>query len=861
MILLTLTPQLLQLMVSITLVLTSIPVAKGAPATTGVVVVEIPDGQIQNPVHTKSGLSFFKATDVAGDEIFYVASVGQNTLGSSTTDVLGTVEPVTTTDSVGSAITGLAEASETSGSITSIVPVSAIPTLLSIPPSFAFTTVDGHDHSIVNLAQTFTRADGSISTAVILSNISTSYLTTVNAQGSTLFETIGLFTRSNGSVTTNTLSFAAASSSLTLSIPVASLNSPPSLVKNGYQSSMTFSGMDTDRGAASMNGSSRSDTTSVKPSMSTNSSSTNGSSLRNTHDAQHQAHSQTSASKTVDTLSAAIVSVDTTASSSPLTGTYAALQTPSIQSTSVISHPTNKMMSAVPSARNSFSWSQVVGRSDPTAGFSTTTIGAGKSGISALGQASLSASATIGRNLTYNTAGGGLKLVAQSDAALAESLTAAWVGQQISTITTIPPGMVVQSITAKTKCSHAFAMATTTSSGSTITTVIPKICHDDAAFLLFPGVAIPLLCKSVLSVLGFLLRWICDPKTGAPVGVDDITGIPPGPEAGGGSTEPNPNDDSQSEEDEPTYSRDSSDRVSSTEFLSTNLPSSNLPSTRMPSTRFPSTSGPSSTMTTSIPSAVANPYYLFGSVGDEAEVSELLGALNDKYKALEPAIGSTPMSGADWVNINLTDPEVTSLNTNPDVLLIAPYISLTESASITGNEVSTSASFSTLSKYPSTTSNALFTAPRSSEASLSSGVSKAKFRRQSPSYQIREDELASREHNDTESVMLNKRDSGMNILAQYGSNKEPCPRDLAVVSWAPGVPAVLNYPYIFLPSQGEGTWAYLVSSGIESGHVVSRISTMFTRHVNELLTFSFNPGLQRQLGPRQLSNQRRSRPS
>ena len=111
------------------------------------------------------------------------------------------------------------------------------------------------------------------------------------------------------------------------------------------------------------------------------------------------------------------------------------------------------------------------------------------------------------------------------------------------------------------------------------------------------------------------------------------------------------------------------------------------------------------------------------------------------------------------------------------------------------------------------------------------GVLKVKIRRQSPSDQIREDELSFREHNGTESVVLSKRDPGMNILAQYGSDKEPCPRDLAVVSWAPGVPAVLNYPYLFLQSQGEYTWAYLVSTGVESGHVVSRTTTPFTLYV------------------------------
>lgn len=177
----------------------------------------------------------------------------------------------------------------------------------------------------------------------------------------------------------------------------------------------------------------------------------------------------------------------------------------------------------------------------------------------------------------------------------------------------------MQSITTSTKCSHAFALASTTSSASTVVTVVPKICRDDAAFLLFAGAAIPLLCKTVLSLLGFLLRWICDPRTGKLLGIDDITILPPGPAAGAGSAEgspPNPKDDPQSEDDEPTNSRNSSDHASSTSF--------------------PSTNRRSSTMTSSASSAVTGPYYLFGGVGDEDEVSDLLRALNSIYKALQP---------------------------------------------------------------------------------------------------------------------------------------------------------------------------------------------------------------------------------
>lgn len=139
------------------------------------------------------------------------------------------------------------------------------------------------------------------------------------------------------------------------------------------------------------------------------------------------------------------------------------------------------------------------------------------------------------------------------------------------------------------------------------------------------------------------------------------------------------------------------------------------------------------------------------------------------------------------------------------MLLIAPYISLTESASVTGNEVSASASFSTLSSYPSTTLSTLFASSASPESSFPSGFSMAKIRRLSPSHQIRDSELSPHEHNDTVRVVLTKRDPGRNILAQYGSDKMPCPRDLAVISWAPGVPAVLNYPYLFQQSQGDGS--------------------------------------------------------
>lgn len=834
---------LLQLVVAVTPVLASTNPISGAPATTGVVVNEISDGQIQIPIPTTSGTSLFKATDVAGQELFYVGSVGQNALGSTTTDLFETVKPITTTDSAGSTITGLAESSATQGGIVGIVALADIPTLSSTPLSFAFTTVDANNHSVVNLGQVLTREDGSTSTAVIMSGISTSRLTTVNPQGSTISETFGIFTRSNGSVVTNTLSFATDSSSLAPSTAVAGTSFPSASTTTSYQVPATgASGTSSGSSAASKSVIARVNTTSIQSVKSADSSLSESISHRDSRSAELPMPSPASSPTSVNTLRATVApasfsSVSPT-SPAPAPGIYAAYLTTVIQSTSFTGQPTAQTISASPSARSDLSWSHMFSGLAPTVDLLTpngTTTIARKSGVPLEGQAALSTLSMTGSNITNNTAGGALYLVTQMDAPVAESLTGALLGQQVATISTTPPGMSVESIKTKTKCSHAFAMETTTTSGSTVTTVVPKLCHDDAAFLLFSTPpAIRLLCTKVFSFLGFFLRYLCDPKTGILIGVEDITPpdvkppdiTPPDPPSGGGSN-PDPNDDPESVDNEPTNSRDPSDRAPSTNVPSTNLPSTRVPSTSVPSTHVPSTSFPSSRMTSSASSAVANPVYVFADVGDEKEVSDRLGAQNPKYEALPPDVGSTPESGADWVNVNLTDHQVANMNADKNVALIAPYISLTDSDSLTGSQVSTSAYFSTFPSYPSTTLSSPPTLSASSELLAQSGVSKAKVRRHLPSDQLQEKDSFPLKHNSTKSVVLSKRGTGEDFIVQYGVDKRPCPRDLAVISWAAGVRAVEDYPYIYLPEQGENTWAILVSSGIEQGHVVSRAVVTF----------------------------------
>lgn len=790
----------LQLLTSVSPVLAGSYVAVDGPSTTEIVVLEIPDGQIKSLTLRSLEHRYSRPLTLRGMRYFMwdrsTEYIGVPNHRAPITELFGTVKPVTTTNSAGSTITGLAEAATNQGSIMSLIPVSLIPIL-----SHAFKTLDANNNSVVNLGRIFTRENGIFSTAVILSGISTSCLTTVKSRGSTVFETVGLLTRPNGSVATHALAFMTDSASLALSTPATTESSPTASTATSFNSATGASRTRNVSRAASMNETARSHSTSVKPVISALSSSKNSNSLPNAQKSSFLSSDQTNSSRPVDTPGAAMVYIKSAALSLSfqLLSTDKALATPASQSTSTTGISTLRFISTSPNAQRDLSRSHAANAIVSATGLLSPS---GMTAISRIGQGNLSPSTTTGTNSNNNTVGNLLLLVAQSDAALAKELTVALVGQQVPTITTVPSGMVVQSIVASTKCSHAFAMATTTSSDSNTITVIPRICHDDAAFLLFAGAAIPQLYKVALSLLGFLLRWICDPKSEALIGVDDIISDPnPGADSAEGTIS-HPNDDPQSDNGELTDSRGSTDRTFSTVSFSTNHPSF--------------------TITASASSAVTSPYYPFSGVGDEDAISDLLGELNPKHKAFQPAVGSTSMSRADWANLNLTSNEVVNLSLNSDVLLLAPYISLAESTTMTGNEFTKSASFNTMPSYPPATSYTTSTSSASSETSSPSGFSKAIFRRHTPDHQSLEEESSPHEHNTSERELPAKRDPGLNILAQYDVDQMPCPRDLAVISWAPNVPAVSNYPYMFLESQGEGTWIFLVSTGIESGHVVSR---------------------------------------
>lgn len=600
-----------------TFVLFEIGLVNSAPATTGVVAIEISDGQVQNPVPTQaalSPLSLFKATDIAGHEIIYVGSVGLDTLGSSITELFDTAKLITTTNAAGSTIMGVAEVTTASQStITTMILENVIPNLSSTPSILAFTSIDADGQPVVNLGQTFVRSNGSTFTAILESGISTSYLTTLNPQGSTIFETVGVFTRSNGSVVTSALSFAGKISSLALSKTTGSPSYQAMPTMTSYQTSLgTVSGKMTGSTTGAASRASYSSKMNTARITLSNSIESQSSSLEIVQNASLRAYQQSRSQRSV-TLRTLPLSTNSTslASSSQssimsagilnslnkvasATGRFIAFaytaseavaqnsfSSPQASSQSTLTSSTVSNSSMTASALSIFDENLTMSVSGKVASTSESTTARSavvQAAINATANATMimtakassipSAKARSNSTISLSSAGvGGLLLAVQSDSAILSGL-ATLLGEQLSTITTIPPGMSVRTVTSTT-CSTAFAMATTTASGSTVTQVVPELCYNGAAFFLFGWTKIPQLCSERLGLFGFFLQFICDPRTHFPSGVDIISNPPSdSPEDSTGDPEDDPEgdpeDDPQHEDDKPSNTRDSSDSASST---------------------------------------------------------------------------------------------------------------------------------------------------------------------------------------------------------------------------------------------------------------------------------------------------------
>ena len=64
--------------------------------------------------------------------------------------------------------------------------------------------------------------------------------------------------------------------------------------------------------------------------------------------------------------------------------------------------------------------------------------------------------------------------------------------------------------------------------------------------------------------------------------------------------------------------------------------------------------------------------------------------------------------------------------------------------------------------------------------------------------------------------LIQPRDAGTRLVRQGLS-----PKDLSVLSQAPDVTSVRGVDYVFVETKGEGTWAYLIDTGVNALHQVS----------------------------------------
>ena len=524
------------------------------------VITEIVKDQIMVPATAKSAIQILKATDPVGDEIYYLASVGTDSTGASTTAFLDTETITTTTNAAGSTVIGVPLSLEISATLTTtLVPTTAISTVLSAPPTVAFTTVDANGDAIVDIGQEFVRKDGSTFTAVLMSDVSTTSVTTVIAQGSTVVQTVAVLTAVNGSTVLDPLSFDdAASSSIAADVGFVSrvkaaiqqgLAETHTTIPSSINKAAIFTGLaaDTQQG---MNEQSKSISSSTLSARLSSPSSRISQTSQTVSNPITGSNGSTTSSATSMVLSNPYPSSQTGRNTSSRL-----LAMPSIRTAG--SHTGDTTFNALSMVLNNPNPDSQPGRITPSGLTVASSIPTGGYQSRENTLSASSATRSIPTASSTGIVGGEVLGFAGSDSAVTAAL-GAQLSEQLPTITTVPPGMTVETVKSTT-CTTAGAMVTTMAAGSTTTEEVPRLCANGFALFLFGAPKIPQLCKSILKFLGFLVRFLCDPQTDKiPIGFDLIS-YPGDPNNPDGESDP---DDSSDEDPSGTISLPSPSRPS-----------------------------------------------------------------------------------------------------------------------------------------------------------------------------------------------------------------------------------------------------------------------------------------------------------
>lgn len=225
----------------------------------------------------------------------------------------------------------------------------------------------------------------------------------------------------------------------------------------------------------------------------------------------------------------------------------------------------------------------------------------------------------------------------------------------------------------------------------------------------------------------------------------------------------------------------------------------------------------SASATSSLTGSAAQ-YFIVATPGaDVADINAFLGQIAPKPEgSYSPVFAADAVDGGFWT-ANLSSNSATLVLNRNDISIIATY-------------TNTPASYPTWN--PSTFSDTISVDLETLYASTisPSETAAAKVRRKFPDEGFNSDsELSSQDQIRNESAetqfkhrlqgrepaRVYERDAGIRYVRQRFS-----PKDLSVLSWAPGRPSVDNVDFIFSERKGQNTWVYVLDTGINSGHAV-----------------------------------------
>ena len=216
-------------------------------------------------------------------------------------------------------------------------------------------------------------------------------------------------------------------------------------------------------------------------------------------------------------------------------------------------------------------------------------------------------------------------------------------------------------------------------------------------------------------------------------------------------------------------------------------------------------------------------YFLVATPGaDAAGISAFLGQIAPKSgESYAPIFAANTVDGGFWT-ANLSSDAAASVSSRSDISFIATYTNMpasyptwtTSTFSDTVTAELETLYASTLS--PSETGAAKVRREMLDKRSLS--VSELSYQGER-----REEIVGARgkgHSRQREAVPVLKRDAGIRLVRQVIS-----PKDLSVLAWAPSVPpitSVQDVDFIFSERKGEGTWVYVLDTGVNALHKVGK---------------------------------------